>query len=196
MRLKFLFFASLFSLQGLSASHESIDRYLKYLSSSPNFGRCGDHIKGEMQIVADRDLILQIEEKYYNEFIQKGYSPLEAEKCSRVGVVEEDAYWLWLRDPLILPNGKTTAYNRFFAKKGLCCDVPGIAVMAVSKEKEILLNIIFRHATREWEMELPKGGREKDETSEQAALRELEEETGIKGENALKIASIASESGV
>ncbi|MDE3046320.1 MAG: NUDIX hydrolase [Verrucomicrobiota bacterium] len=138
---------------------------------------------------------MNIQDKYYHEFLRKGCSPSVANEYSRVGVVAEDRYWIWFRDPLILPNGKTTAYNRFFPKSGLN-GVAGVSVMGISKEGKVLVNLIFRHATREWEIELPRGGRGKNETAEEAAFRELAEETGIRGETALKIASIASDSGI
>lgn len=192
--IKALFFTGFFFVQGLFASNHSIDAYLEYLSSH-HLGRRGDYTKGEMQIVDRREEILEIQKRYYNEFLQKGCSPEEAEKYSRVGVIEEDARWVWLRDPLILPNGKTTAHNRFFPKNQLFHGVPGVSVMAISDTKEILVNVIFRHATREWEIELPRGGVEKDETPEKAALRELREETGVRANKAVKIASIAPDSG-
>ena len=194
MRLKSIFFISAFCIQGLYALNENIDKYLGYLPSS-NFGQIGDHRKGEMQIVDSYDAILEIQQQYYNEFIQKGCSPVDAEKYSRIGVVDEDRYWIWFRDPLILPSGKTTAYNRFFSKNGLN-GAAGVSVMGISKENKVLVNVIFRHATREWELELPRGGRGKNESSEEAALRELQEETGVRGNGALKIASIASDSGI
>lgn len=181
-------------MQELCASNENIEKYLEYLPST-NFGQIGDYTKGEMQIVNDFDAILAVQQHYYNEFIQKGYAPFDAEKYSRVGVVDEDRYWIWFRDPLILPDGKTTAYNRFLPKSGLN-GAAGVSVMGISKEEKILVNVIFRHATREWEIELPRGGRGKNETSEEAALRELQEETGIRSNSALKIASIASDSGI
>lgn len=187
-------FLALLVLSLSLAAHENIIKYLEYLPAS-HFGQIGDYTRGEMQIVDSYDAILDVQNKYYNEFIQKGYAPIDAEKYSRVGVVTEDKYWIWLRDPLILPNGKTTAYNRFFPKTALN-GAAGVSVMGISKESKVLINIIFRHATREWELELPRGGRGKQETSEEAALRELAEETGTQAKSALKIGSIASDSGI
>ncbi len=176
------------------ASHGNITKYLKYLPFS-HFGQIGDYKKGEMQIVDTYDAIIKVQDQYYREFIEKGFSSIDAEKYSRVGVVFEDKYWIWLRDPIILPNGKTTAYNRIIATNGLN-GASGVSVMVISKENKVLVNITFRHATRGWEIELPRGGRKIFETSEMAALRELEEETGVKAKSAVKIASIASDSGI
>jgi ADP-ribose diphosphatase len=194
MQIKRIFFVSILFIQSQFASTVNIEKYLDYLHFS-NIGRIGDFNQQEMQIVDDYNAIYGIQQKYYNEFIAKGCNHFDAERYSRVGVVEEDKYWIWFRDPLILPNGKTTAYNRFFPKSGLNGSA-GVSVMGISQQKEILVNVIFRHATREWEMELPRGGREKDETSKQAALREFKEETGITAKKAFKIGSIASDSGI
>lgn len=194
IRLKLLVFGSLLAIQALWAVHENIAKYLEYLPSS-NFGRLGDFTKGEMQIISDYDAILEVQNRYCAEFMKKGYSSETAQEYSRVGVVAEDRYWIWLRDPLILPNGKTTAYNRFFPKSGLN-GVAGVSVMGISKEGQVLVNLLFRHATREWEIELPRGGRGGSETGEEAALRELSEETGIRADAAFKIGSIASDSGI
>lgn len=194
MRLKSVVLASLICIQTICAESENITKYLQYLTA-PNFGRLGDYTKGEMQLVDTYDGILEVQNKYYDEFIRKGCLPALAKEYSRVGVIAEDRYWIWLRDPLVLPNGQTTAYNRFFPKSGLNGPA-GVSVMGISKEGKILVNLIFRHATREWELELPRGGRGKSETAEQAALRELAEETGIQGQKAIKLVSIASDSGI
>ena len=73
-------------------------------------------------------------------------------------------------------NGiETTGYNRLFVKTGLgrkdgiCC----VAVLAVSKEKKYLVNLIFRHPTRNWEIELPRGGIDQGKTPWKVALKEL-----------------------
>lgn len=193
MKIKNIFFC-LFLVQSSYATNENIDKYLEYFSFV-NFGNIGDYQNGEIQIVNDYESMLRIQHEYCNQFIKKGLKNDKAKQYSRVGVVQEDPYWIWLRDPLILPNRTTTAYNRFFPRSGLN-GVSGIVVMGIDKKHKILINIIFRHATRSWEVELPRGAREKNETSEQAAFRELEEETGFRAKNLIKIASIASDSGI
>lgn len=195
MKIKKIFFY-LFFVQASYAydANDNISKYLEYFSFI-GFGNAGNYKNGEMQIVDDYDAMLQIQHQYYNQFIKKGLKHDAAKQYSRVGIVQEDPYWIWLRDPLILPNHTTTAYNRFFPRSGLN-GVSGIVVMGVDEDHKILINIIFRHATRAWEVELPRGAREKHETSEQAAFRELEEETGFRAKNLIKIATIASDSGI
>lgn len=177
------------------SNETNITRYLQCLSSYENFGSKGNWNEGEMQLIDNYEEIIAAEGRYQQEFLDKGLNAEEAKRCSKMGVILEDKRWLWVRDPLILPNGKTTAYNRFISTNGLN-GAPGVSVMAISEEKQVLVNVIFRHATRAWEIELPRGGREKNESSEEAAIRELEEETGFHATSATKIGSIASDSGI
>ncbi len=191
--MKRLVFFSLLFIQSLIGAETDLDQYLKF-QSVPNFGRFGDHTNSEMEIIHDKQQILEIQQEYYQQFINKGFQPEEAKQFSKIGIVEQDRYWVWLRDPIVLPNGHLTGYNRLFPKtsiNGTC----GVSVMGVTKNKEILVIVIFRHATREWELELPRGGRDPKETSQEAALRELEEETGYQGAHCKQLGSIAAESG-
>ena len=53
-----------------------------------------------------------------------------------------------------------------------------VAVLPLIDENTAVLIKTFRHGVRGWGYEVPKGGIKKGETSEEAALRELLEETG------------------
>jgi 8-oxo-dGTP pyrophosphatase MutT (NUDIX family) len=52
-------------------------------------------------------------------------------------------------------------------------------VLPVLPSGQIILVLNFRHPTRSWKLELPRGGMQSGETQEEAALRELKEETGF-----------------
>ncbi|MDR3624311.1 MAG: NUDIX hydrolase [Chlamydiales bacterium] len=164
----------------LLANEQSITRYLELYEQYPEaFGPKGDWKKNEMELIDDLQVMRAIQ-KQFNQ---------------PVGIVAEDRFWLWIRDALILPSGEHTTYNRFLSKKGL--DGPaGVVVLAVTPNNEILVNLIYRHATRSWEIELPRGGRNKGETSEAAARREVKEETGYKVTKILPLGTIAVDSGV
>ena len=91
-------------------------------------------------------------------------------------------------DEVELPNGKTS--NREIVKH------PGaVAVIAVTKDKKIVLVEQFRKALERSIIEIPAGKIEIGEAPEKTALRELEEETGYTSENLQYIQSFATSPG-
>lgn len=73
-----------------------------------------------------------------------------------------------------LPDGKE---SDFYIKK----EGPAVGILALTKNNEVILVKQFRPGPNEILDELPGGYIDKDETPEQAAERELLEETGYKG---------------
>lgn len=91
-------------------------------------------------------------------------------------------------DEVELPNGKTS--NREIVKH------PGaVAVIAVTKDKKIILVEQFRKALERSIIEIPAGKIEVGEAPEITALRELEEETGYTTEKLHYIQSFATSPG-
>ncbi|GAA4241754.1 hypothetical protein GCM10022254_71890 [Actinomadura meridiana] len=90
------------------------------------------------------------------------------------GVRYRDDYILLLRDPVRFPDGRTGGYMRALHAHG----EGGAAVLATCEGGVVLLRH-FRHATRQWHWEIPRGYPEPGETPEQTANRELREETGV-----------------
>lgn len=79
-----------------------------------------------------------------------------------------------VRDPVIFPTGATGLYDRLLSEsKG------GSAILPVFSNGDYGLIVQFRHATRAWELELPRGNAEPGESSLDTAKRELIEETGF-----------------
>ena len=66
-----------------------------------------------------------------------------------------------------------------------------VCIVAVTEQKELLLVRQFRHAVAEMTLELPAGHVEKGETPEQAARKELLEETGHIAEKFELLASLS-----
>ncbi len=78
-------------------------------------------------------------------------------------------------------NGERAVFERIKANAG-----KAVMVAAITDKQEILLVREYAAGTERYELQLPKGIVEKAEQSEQAANRELAEETGYAAEN-LKI---------
>lgn len=148
------------SEQALSLAAE---KYFQYLDQYPNsLGPLGSYEKGEIEIIRD----------------PKRVEEIERATGRQVGVVAEDRYWIWLNDPIKKLDGKEGVYGRLLWRQSLT-GITGVCVMPVLPDGKIALNRIFRHATRSWEYELPRGCINQGESVEAAALREVKEETGM-----------------
>ena len=77
------------------------------------------------------------------------------------------------KDKVLCPNGNTS-YREVIRHNG------GAAILCVTPDEHIILEKQFRYAYDEVLYEIPAGKLEKDEDPYEAALRELEEETGKK----------------
>lgn len=164
MPLRSLLLVSLFCIQSLYATtDENVTKYLEYLKQySHALGPDASYQKGEIEIIRDENQILEIQEKTHR----------------TVGIVGDDKYWVWLNDAVRFPNGRHGVYSRVIWKQSLK-GISGVAILPVLPDDKIVLNRNFRHATRSWEYELPRGVLQNNETPEQGALREMKEETGF-----------------
>ena len=91
---------------------------------------------------------------------------------AQVGIAYQDQYRMILRDAVRIPNGLLGTYVRI-VRDG----TPGVITLPVY-QGQILLIRHFRHATRTWHLEIPRGFGENDFSSEENARRELKEEIG------------------
>lgn len=139
----------------------------------------GDHTKGEIEIVVQPENIEKIETFQKQKLIQKGYLEKEAADFSKIGIVAEDQHWIWIRDGVIFPNGIPGTYDRLIRKTQFDTQYAAVAVLPILPDGRIALNLHYRHATRSWELEIPRGGMKSGESAEQAGLRKLAEETGL-----------------
>lgn len=189
MRFLLLF---LFTLPLLSVQ---LEEYLSLMEAHPKtLGPLGNHLKDEIEIVLDPEIILEIQETAEKRLLHQGVPPPLAHEWSRVGIVAEDQYLYWIRDGVIFPFGIYGTYDRIVWKSGFD-GPPGIAI-APLLEKKIVVNLNYRHATRSWEIELPRGMRRNGESLREAAARELQEETGYILDDALLLGTIAIDSGI
>ncbi len=126
--------------------------------------------EGGITILLDEHEIRKAEAQMAHWLESKG---LPAE-WAQVGIVYQDQYARILRDAVRFPGGFLGTYIRFVGEED---DPPGVIVLPFY-QGQVLLIRHFRHATRTWHIEIPRGFGKKGLTSEENARRELEEEIG------------------
>jgi len=89
---------------------------------------------------------------------------------TRVGVLAEDPYLMLMRDAVRFADGSYGLYNRLI--------VPGGTALLPVLDGAIVLLHRFRHGTRTWHLEAPRGSFAGVGTHEDEARRELREEIG------------------
>jgi len=189
----------------------ALTRYFELLERYPKLKREGDlndHTKGAYEIIYDRGGILATRKEVYDRLYKKaklqGLTDQQADEMatsfSRPGVVFEDQFWLVLRDVVVSPQGHRHTYNRHLKKSDLEGNGNGgaaaLPIIVENGVKKIVLQLAFRHATNSWEMEIPRGNSNANETPMATAQREVEEETGYETSNVVSLGSIAPDTGL
>ncbi|MBS0584758.1 MAG: NUDIX hydrolase [Verrucomicrobia bacterium] len=179
-------------------NQERVNRYLEFLESNKKvLGSLGNYKKGEIQIVTAPKLLTEIQEVCKIRYQKNGLSEKEALLASRVGVLSEDPFWIVVRDAVIFPTGAYGVYNRLILKSSLLdnCAVAGSAILPVLENGKIILILNYRHASRSWELEMPRGFRQPKETVEETVTRELQEETGLRAISIKPLGEVALDTG-
>lgn len=158
-------------------ANEPLEEYFSYFNQLG--GTCGNYQEGEIEIVTDPTEISKIQKIQEARLLKKGFSADQAAEFSRIGIVNEDQYLIWLRDAVYFPQGIPGTYDRVLWRSDLKGRFPGVAVLPVLPSGQIVLILTYRHATRCWELELPRGRTELNETLQESALHELKDETGL-----------------
>jgi ADP-ribose pyrophosphatase len=148
----------------------------------------GNNSIGEIEIVEDNESLIAIAEKRK--------SLLEKTNITNNGLgnVFEDEYIIVKRDPVRFPNGKLGNYLRVIEKPSLN-GVTGVVMLPVCGDKIFLIKT-FRHPTRTWEIELPRGYRPSEFNVEQAIKVEISEEIGLEVEEIESLGFINPNSGI
>jgi ADP-ribose diphosphatase len=96
---------------------------------------------------------------------------------AKTGILIEDKLHFVVRDVVRFPSGSVRTQMRVIGCT--MSDGPSGVVAIASRHGRIFLRQIFRHATRRWELETPRGQRETGYTAENAARKEIDEELGF-----------------
>jgi ADP-ribose pyrophosphatase len=144
-----------------------LEDYLDFAQANPAL--FANSSPGGITILLDEKEIREVEEQTVRRLTTQG-KPAE---WARVGIVYRDQYLLILRDAVRFPDGSLGTYIRLVNQYP---GVLGVAVLPVY-QGQILLVRHFRHATRLWHLEIPRGfGQEL--SAEEDAYREVLEEIG------------------
>lgn len=98
--------------------------------------------------------------------------------------------WISVReDKVIHPNGK----EGIFGVVDVGCEgLGGIAVLAINDKKEAYLVKMYQYAIAKESIEVVCGGIEKEESSFEAAKRELKEEVGVEAKEIIDLGEVYS----
>jgi len=157
---------------------ESLDVYLQLLRQHPHLSKTSDD--AIYQIVTD-SLVISRWKDQKKRYLQQQKKPVE---WAEIGVLVDDPYVLILRDlvrSLYKPN--PFGYIRILSKSYLYHKES--VVILPWWDNHILLLRHYRHPTRRWHYEFPRGFGEPNLPPEQNAYKELYEEMGI--ENVIRL---------
>ena len=150
----------------------------------------GDHTAGEIEIVGEPKAVDAILEERRRMLDTQGFPGVE----DKLGVIVEDEYVVVVRDPVRFPSGKLGTYLRVIERPALD-GAAGVVVLPVRGDK-VFLREVFRHATRRWELELPRGFRKPGVTLAQDVEREISEELGLAIEETIPLGTVAPNTGL
>jgi ADP-ribose pyrophosphatase len=143
------------------------ERYRSLLAERPALAR---NLPGGIDVITDPTETARIEMAMAERFSAQGMP----RDWARAGVFYEDPYIILLRDAVIFPDGKPGLYHRVIAHN----DEPtGVAILARFRGEYVLVRH-FRHPSRTWYLEIPRGAVGADEEPAQMARVEISEEIG------------------
>lgn len=127
-----------------------------------------------IRIITDHKRVTSWQKQRRVEFTEQG-KPLH---WATIGVVLDDPYVLAVRDLVEFPDGWQNGYIRVINRADLEGG-QGTVVLPMMESKFLLL-YQFRHATRSWHYEVPRGFGQPGTSAEQQAHNEILEEVGGK----------------
>jgi len=125
---------------------------------------------GQLKIITDFQQIASWQKKEKARLAKQGLP----QEWADIGVVLDDPYIVMVRDLVQFPNGQMRGYIRLLSRADLLGG-QGVAVLPCI-ESSLLLLRQFRHATRSWHLEIPRGFGEPDTSPMQQAQTEIQEE--------------------
>jgi len=146
-----------------------IQEYLEFAKKHPELFE-NEHAMLKLEM--NPDIIATWRETRRKMFSEEKLPPEWAD----IGIILNDRYILILRDLVEFPNGSRGSYFRIINQADLRGG-QGVVVLAEKDEKFLLLHQ-YRHPTRSWSYEIPRGFGEPGVKAEEQAKNEIREEVG------------------
>lgn len=141
--------------------------YQELIITSPDLFDNDDSL---LWVVTNPKEIKDWEDEHKLELLREG----KPEAWGKIGIVYEDQYILVLRDLVKFPSGLLSSYFRIL-NKGDLKGGRGAVILPIINNKILLLRQ-YRHATRKWHWEIPRGFGEPNTSPEENAKKEIIEE--------------------
>lgn len=141
--------------------------YFRLVNQLPRLFRNED---SPLQIILDKEKILAWQSKRKKELSQLK----DPSEWAEIGILFDDPYLKVIRDLVRFPSGRLGGYNRIINSADLEGG-RGAAILPMF-EGEIVLLHQFRHPTRSWHYEIPRGFGEPNLSPEENAKQEILEE--------------------
>jgi len=145
----------------------------RYFSILDRFRASLDDNNVPIRIILDQNDIHEWQHQRVSQLIQGSCPSIWAD----IGIVFDDPYVVILRDLVEFPGGGRGGYIRLYNRAYLEGGAAGVAMLP-EKDGQVLLLYNFRHATRSWHWEIPRGFGEPGVGAEAQAHKEIAEETG------------------
>ncbi|MFN3075619.1 MAG: NUDIX hydrolase [Alphaproteobacteria bacterium] len=146
---------------------DNLTEYLNFIAKYPDLYQ---NPEGGVEVLLNAEEILATERKQAERLRAEGLPQVWA----RLGIQFEDQYSVLVRDAVRFPDGSSGTYFRILPKP---LERYGAVMLPLWQGRIVLLRH-FRHATRTWHLEAPRGSAEAEETTEMDVRRELAEEMG------------------
>jgi len=143
--------------------------YYELLNKFPNLVGDNDAL---IKIIQEPDAVKNWQEQRRKELTSKNLPQSWAD----IGIVFDDPYFFVVRDLVQFPNGHLNGYCRVLSNANLSGG-HGVVVLPEYEGKIMLLHQ-YRHPTRQWHYEVPRGYGELNLPAKENARKEVEEETG------------------
>jgi len=117
----------------------------------------------------------QVEVQEWQERRKELEARLKPSEWAEIGIVFDDAYIIAIRDFVEFPGGYRNGYIRLFNRAYLEGGAAGVVILP-EQDGKLLIMRQFRHATRLWHWEIPRGFGEPNVKAEVQAEKEVQEE--------------------